>query len=40
MSAEEPCDECAKERQQLVFVSVGIGLVLGAGVFFLISRGK
>ena len=40
MSAEEHCDECEQVRTQLVMVSVGIGVVLGAGLFFLISRGK
>jgi hypothetical protein len=40
MSDGEPCDECEQVRTQLVMVSVGIGVLLGAGLFFLISRGK
>ena len=40
MSDEEPCDECAKDRQQVIMVAVGIGVLLGVGLFFLVSRGK
>jgi hypothetical protein len=38
--SEEPCDECNQIKNQVIFVSVGIGVLMGAGLIVLIRRGR